>query len=107
MPFGSMRLRSLLRKRTLILLLIPLACVSTSAQQDSSAGAKSATAATSPADKTAPSDAAATADLQKAVQNPVASLISVPVQNNSNFNYGPYNRTQDVLNIQPVIPARI
>jgi len=106
MPFGSMRLRSL-RKRTLILLLVPLACVSTSAQQDSSTGAKPATVPLSPADKTAPSDADATADLQKAVQNPVASLISVPIQNNSNFNYGPYNRTQDVLNIQPVIPARI
>ena len=106
MPFGSMRLRSL-RKRTLILLLVPLACVSMSAQQDSSTGAKPATASTSPVDKTVPSDAVATADLQKAVQNPVASLISVPIQNNSNFNYGPYNRTQDVLNIQPVIPARI
>ena len=45
--------------------------------------------------------------LQKATQNPVASLISVPIQNNSNFNYGPYNRTQDVLNIQPVIPAKL
>ena len=45
--------------------------------------------------------------LQKATQNPVASLTSVPVQNNSNFNYGPYNRTQDVLNIQPVIPAKL
>jgi hypothetical protein len=49
----------------------------------------------------------AAADLQKAVQNPVASLISVPVQNNSNFGIGPYDRTQDVLNIQPVIPASI
>jgi hypothetical protein len=45
--------------------------------------------------------------LQKAVQNPVASLISVPIQNNSNFGIGPYDRTQDVLNIQPVIPANI
>ena len=45
--------------------------------------------------------------LQKATQNPVASLISVPVQNNSNFNVGPYNRTQDVLNIQPVIPLKL
>ncbi len=45
--------------------------------------------------------------LAKATQNPVASLISVPIQNNSNFAVGPYNRTQDVLNIQPVIPARI
>ena len=45
-------------------------------------------------------------DLQKAVQNPVASLISVPVQNNSNFGIGPYGRTQNVLNIQPVVPIR-
>jgi hypothetical protein len=48
-----------------------------------------------------------TEDLAKAVQNPVASLISVPFQNNTNFAIGPYNRTQDVLNIQPVIPAKI
>jgi hypothetical protein len=48
-----------------------------------------------------------TAALAKATQNPVASLISVPFQNNTNFAIGPYNRTQDVLNVQPVIPARI
>jgi hypothetical protein len=48
---------------------------------------------------------AANEGLAKAVQNPVASLISVPFQNNSNFNLGPYNRTQDVLNIQPVMPV--
>jgi hypothetical protein len=52
--------------------------------------------------------AASDADsLAKATQNPVASLISVPLQNNSNFGIGPYNRTQDVFNIQPVIPKRI
>jgi hypothetical protein len=45
-------------------------------------------------------------DLQKASQNPVASLISVPLQNNSNFGIGPFDRTQNVLNIQPVIPLR-
>ena len=45
--------------------------------------------------------------LRKAAQNPVASLISVPVQNNNNFNIGPDNRTQDILNIQPVIPVRV
>ena len=45
-------------------------------------------------------------DLQKATQNPVSSLISVPVQNNSNFDIGPFNRTQNVLNIQPVIPVK-
>jgi len=47
------------------------------------------------------------ANLAKAAQNPVASMISVPLQNNSNFNIGPYNRTQDIFNIQPVIPKRI
>jgi hypothetical protein len=52
-------------------------------------------------------DKAAAEELAKAVQNPVASLISVPVQNNSNFNVGDFNRTQDVLNIQPVIPAQL
>ena len=51
--------------------------------------------------------AASTEDLQKATQNPVASLVSVPIQNNNNFNIGPFDRTQDVINIQPVIPARI
>ena len=56
---------------------------------------------------TAPSEEAAAAELQKAVQNPVANLISVPLQNNTNFAVGPYNRTQDVLNIQPVIPSII
>jgi hypothetical protein len=52
--------------------------------------------------------AATNADaLRKAAQNPVASLISVPVQDNFNFNISPADRTQGVLNIQPVIPTRI
>jgi hypothetical protein len=52
--------------------------------------------------------AATNADaLRKVAQNPIASLISVPVQDNFNFNISPGDRTQGVLNIQPVIPARI
>jgi len=52
--------------------------------------------------------AAANADeLRKEAQNPVASLISVPVQNNNNGGIDPGNRTQDVLNIQPVIPVKV
>jgi hypothetical protein len=54
-----------------------------------------------------PAAAASTDALRKAAQNPIASLISVPVQNNSSFNIEPDNRTQDVLNIQPVIPTRV
>lgn len=45
--------------------------------------------------------------LQKATQNPVANLISVPLQDNSNFGIGSANRTQNVLNIQPVIPMKL
>jgi hypothetical protein len=58
--------------------------------------------------KAAPAAVADDTDaLAKATQNPVASLISVPFQNNTNFNIGPYNRTQNILNVQPVIPARL
>lgn len=46
-------------------------------------------------------------DLAKAAQNPVGDLISVPLQNNTNFGFGPYDRTQNVLNIQPVIPISL
>ena len=46
-------------------------------------------------------------ELAKLAQNPVGDLISVPFQNNTNFNVGPYNGTQNILNIQPVIPVEI
>ncbi len=42
------------------------------------------------------------AELARAVQNPIADLISLPLQNNTNFDFGPRERTQNVLNIQPV-----
>jgi hypothetical protein len=45
--------------------------------------------------------------LAKEAQNPVAKLISVPFQNNFNFNVGPNNATQYILNIQPVIPISL
>jgi hypothetical protein len=47
------------------------------------------------------------ADLAKATQNPVADLISVPFQNNTTYGNGPFNRPQNVLNIQPVLPIGI
>jgi hypothetical protein len=48
-----------------------------------------------------------TGQLQKATQNPVAGLISVPFQSNTNFGIGPFDRNQGVLNIQPVIPVNL
>jgi hypothetical protein len=50
---------------------------------------------------------AETGALQKATQNPVAGLISVPIQTNTNFGVGPFSRNQNVLNIQPVIPLNV
>ena len=45
-------------------------------------------------------------ELAKLAQNPVGNLISVPFQNNTNLNFGPERKTQNILNIQPVIPIR-
>lgn len=54
-------------------------------------------------------------DLSKKIQNPIASLISVPFQNNSDFGvqlYDPvqqvyFTGTKNTLNIQPVIPFNL
>lgn len=46
-------------------------------------------------------------DLREQSQNPVANLISLPFQNNTNFGVGQFDRTQNILNIQPVIPTAL
>jgi hypothetical protein len=45
--------------------------------------------------------------LAKKLQNPIGDLYSFPFQNNTNFNYGPHKGTQDILNVQPVIPIHV
>jgi len=55
-------------------------------------------------DKSASSDAA---ELAKKLSNPVASLISVPFQNNTDFGIGDYNGTKNTLNFQPVVPIKL
>jgi hypothetical protein len=47
------------------------------------------------------------AELAKKLQNPVASLISVPIQNNWDFGLGPAHAMQYMAKIQPVIPISI
>lgn len=42
--------------------------------------------------------------LAKAAQNPLSAMISLPFQNNTSFNVGPDNQTQNILLVQPVIP---
>ncbi|MBV9015092.1 MAG: hypothetical protein JO058_05495, partial [Alphaproteobacteria bacterium] len=46
-----------------------------------------------------------TESLAAAAQNPVASMISLPFQNNTYFNAGPnHDKAANILNIQPVLP---
>ncbi len=46
-----------------------------------------------------------TGELARAVQNPVASMISLPFQNNTNFEFGSKDKPLHTLNIQPVWPV--
>lgn len=46
-------------------------------------------------------------ELADKLANPVASLISVPLQNNLNYGIGPYNGSKYTINIQPVVPFKL
>ena len=81
------------------------ACTEAAAQESPPASSAGDTRATTRADEEQPANT--TEALQNATQNPVASLISVPLQNNTNFDIGSANRTGNVLNIQPVIPMHL
>lgn len=50
------------------------------------------------------SDAAAAEELAKQLSNPVANLVSIPMQFNWEQGVGAYDATRSVLNIQPVVP---
>jgi hypothetical protein len=55
-----------------------------------------------------PDAKASAGDLAKATQNPVASLISVPLQNVTDFNIGPFDRDRNtVIQFQPVVPIQL
>jgi len=47
------------------------------------------------------------AELAKKLNNPVANLISVPIQNNWDFGIGPADAMKYTANIQPVIPISL
>jgi len=46
-------------------------------------------------------------ELAKKSQNPMADMISLPLQNNTSFGIGPHDRIANVLNVQPVVPVNI
>lgn len=91
-------IRAVVNPVVILLLTVPLM-----AQEETPIGAPGTEVAT----EATPAAATNAEELRKEAQNPIANLISVPVQNNNNFNIGPDDRTQDILNIQPVIPVRV
>jgi hypothetical protein len=56
-------------------------------------------------DVNAPSQSAQ--ELADKLSNPVASMISVPFQNNSDWGIGKYNGSKNTLNFQPVVPIKL
>lgn len=47
------------------------------------------------------------AELAKQLSNPIASLISLPLQNNVDYGIGSNNGTRNTMNIQPVVPIKL
>jgi hypothetical protein len=101
--------------KTAKLTLLALACAlaASTAQGQNNSGLNSQLTPT-PADATSPGGggaaddkAAQEAELAKKLQNPVAALISVPIQNNWDFGIGPADAMKFTANIQPVVPLTL
>jgi hypothetical protein len=57
--------------------------------------------------QSSPANAEDSPEIAKQAQNPIASMISVPFQNNATFGVGEDSRVQDSLLIEPVIPFKL
>ncbi len=96
------------RTQQFVFYLVLLAFPVTSAKAQESPQEAQETSEQAKAEAQQPDTKATATDLAKAVQNPVASLISVPVQNFTDFNIGPFARDRNtVLQFQPVVPIQL
>ncbi len=98
---------------------LAFAALSIAAHAQSAPPAASAPGVSSAGDSAASGDAAGggapgggaegdqSTDIAKKLENPIGDLYNVPFQNNTNFGYGPHSGTQNILNIQPVIPIHL
>lgn len=59
------------------------------------------------AQEEAPKSGSSAQELADKLANPVASLISVPLQNNLVYGVGPFNGSKYTINVQPVIPFKL
>ncbi|RFM27303.1 hypothetical protein [Deminuibacter soli] len=76
-----------------LLVLFIVSCLPAFAQEDTSTFAKK--------------KPVSAAELAKKLSNPVANLISAPLQNNTDYGIGPYRGSKNTLNFQPVIPVSL
>lgn len=98
------------RHLTLILLWLLLCCCAWAQEENEKPSPQPAEVVESKETEEAePEDAekAKAEALRKAAQNPIASMISLPLQGNLLFGAGPREKTAAILNIQPVIPFGI
>ena len=96
-----------MRFRILLHLLTALVFGVSVLAQTSDSGQAASTPSTTSAAAAPAVDTAALEKARKAAQNPIASMISVPFQENWNFGIGSADRTQNVFVIQPVIPVSL
>jgi hypothetical protein len=69
--------------------------------------APTATTAATPNALSASKEEAARLALIKESQNPIGNMAIIPFQSNWNYGYGPYDRTQYVLDVEPVVPIEL
>ncbi len=86
---------------------VALRIAATSSFVQLSAVPADAQSATGSADRVETAEPAAASKAAADAQNPIAHVISIPLQNNLYTRAGPYRKTSDTLLLQPVVPFKL